>query len=86
MDDKRKPEDISERGTAPAPIPWHTYVEDGLIILAIAALFFFTLHRDKTFGKIGLYVTLLSMVIILIRRIIRFRKAFVKQKEDKLEQ
>lgn len=55
------------------------YVEDALIILALAALFVLgVFFREELWGQVGLGLVGLVMVVVFVRRIRRVHRAFTQ--------
>jgi hypothetical protein len=60
------------------------YVEDGLVLLGIAALFVFTVFfRERWWGQVALMATGLVMVVVFIRRFRRVHRAFTGRDEGR---
>ena len=56
---------------------WWIYVEDALIVVAIALLFVLTVFfRNEPWGKWALTALLLVMLIVFVRRLRRAHRAF----------
>jgi hypothetical protein len=59
------------------------YVEDALILLAVAALFVLgVFFRGTLWGQGGLGVVLVVMIIVFIRRLRRVHRAFLNGDEE----
>ncbi len=74
-------EDPHESGGAESKLG--LYVEDALILLAVAALFVLgVFFRNTQWGQVGLGVVLVVMVIVFVRRLRRVHRAFTGRDDE----